>query len=224
MLGTTQAHVLQNRITVAAIVLGLAAIAAALIFYPRGSTEIEALSTALISFVPLLFAFVLSLLALSLFLWAGQLDPKGTATTMPIGLGEIALFIAMAELLEGGLYHLLFDLNEMLTDLPLLLGEKSGAMVSVGELSATLIWGLGLLGGMAWAWLIYILPLRVIFREAFSSRLARFGLTLFFVASLSIVFLSGAQAHRIQATTQGVDPGLWKALGDQALLPLQLLE
>ncbi|MEE8366857.1 MAG: hypothetical protein V3S30_00935, partial [Thermoanaerobaculia bacterium] len=140
------------------------------------------------------------------------------------GLGEIALFVAMAELLEGGLNYLLFELESTLIDLPVLVGESSGALVSVGELSATLIWGLGLLGGMAWAWLIYVLPLRVIFREAFSSRLARFGLTLFFVASLSIVFLSGAQAHRIQATTQGVDPGLWKALGDQALLPLQLLE
>jgi hypothetical protein len=223
MLGTTQAHVLQNRITATGFILGLAALTSGFILNQRGSTEIEVLSTAFISFVPLFLAFVLSLLALSLFLWAGQLDPKGTATTMPVGLGEITLFIAMAQLLEGGLKHLLFELNETLTDIPLLQGGQSGEMVSVGQLSATLTWCLGLLAGCAWVWLIYVLPVRVLFRETFS-RFSRLGLGLFFVVVLGIVLFAGAQAERILASSQGADPGLWAAFSQQALLPLELLE
>ncbi|MEE8367671.1 MAG: hypothetical protein V3S30_05090, partial [Thermoanaerobaculia bacterium] len=87
MLGTTQAPVLQNRITTTGAVLILSALAAGFIFFQRGSTELEALSSVLLSFVPLFLGFMLSLLALSFFLWAGQLDPKGTATILTIGLG-----------------------------------------------------------------------------------------------------------------------------------------
>ena len=222
MLGTTQAQVLQNRIAATGAVMILSALAAAFAFCQRGSTESAVLSSALVATVPLFLGFVLSLLTLSLFLWAGELDLKGTVTVLPLGLGEIALFIAMAQLLEGGLNHLLFGLNETLAALPLLLGEESSEMVSLGQLSATLIWGLGLLGGLVWVWLIYCLPLRVIFREAFYGP-SRIGLTLFFVVVLSTVFFLGAQTHRVQATAQGVDPGLLPALSRQALLPLELL-
>jgi hypothetical protein len=223
MLGTTNAQVTQNRITATGFVLALSALGAAFALEQPGIGELEALWGSLTSLVPLFCSFVLSLIALSLFLWAGQLDPKGTATVLPIGLGEIALFVAMAQLLEGGLGHLLFNFDEGLTRLPVLLEETSGNLVSVGQLSGRLTWGLGFVAGVAWVWLIYCLPIRVIFREAFG-RLARTGLALFFVAALSVAFLLGAQAHRLQETAQGADPGPWKALGHQALLPLEFLE
>ena len=223
MLGTTQAEVTQNRITATGFVLALSALASTFALEQQGSRELEALFSSLTSFVPLFLAFVLSLFALSLFLWAGQLDPKGTATVLPVGLGEIALFVAMAQLIAGGLGQLLFKFDENLTQVPLLLGEGSGEMVSVGQLSGTLTWGLGLVGGITWVWLIYCLPLRVVFREAFG-RLARFGLALFFIVVLGVSFGLGGQAHRVQKAAQGADPGLLKAIGDQALLPLRFLE
>ncbi len=177
----------------------------------------------LTSFVPIILGFSLALSSLMLFLLSQRLDPVGLCEIWTFSIGELLMYLALAQTLSGGLSNFVTAVAAVLSQVPRTAGLDPAAAGEIQGLATGLYFSLQAACGLIWGGLVYVAPAVFVYRIPLRRDRKWVLLTGYALALLSVFWIS-AYPYQIKARTAGKSttltyffarqfwqPSLWRA-------------
>ncbi len=213
----------RSRISILSITLALYLFAIGV--YISLARDIEALPVwvFLTSFVPIILGFSLALSSLMLFLLSQRLDSASACEIWTFSIGELLMYLALAQTLSGGLSNFVTSIAAALTHVPRMAQLGPAAAGEIQGLATWLYFSLQAAIGLIWGLLVYVAPVIFVYRIPLRRDRKWVLLTGYALALLSVFWIS-AYPYQIKARTAGKSttltyffarqfwqPSLWRA-------------
>ncbi len=177
----------------------------------------------LTSFVPIILGFSLALSSVMLFLLSQRLDSTGFCEIWTFSIGELLMYLALAQTLSGGLSNFVTSIGAALTHVPRMAQLGPAAAGEIQGLATGLYLSLQAACGLIWGLLVYAAPAVFVYRIPLR-RDRKWVLLAGYALALLSVFWISAYPYQIKARTAGKSttltyffarqfwqPSLWRA-------------
>jgi len=177
----------------------------------------------LTSFVPIVLGFSLALSSLMLFLVSQRLDSSGICEIWAFSVGELLMYLALAQTLSGALSNFVTAIAAVLSHVPRMAQLDPATAGEIRGLATGLYFSLQAAAGVIWGLLVYAAPAVFVYRIPIRRDRKWVLLTGYALALLSVFWIS-AYPYQIKARTAGRSttmtyffarqfwqPSLWRA-------------
>ena len=144
----------------------------------------------LTSFVPIILGFSLALSSLMLFLLSQRLDSTSCCEIWTFSIGELLMYLALAQTLSGSLSNLVTAVAAALSHLPRTAQLGPAAAGEIRGLATGLYFSLQAACGLIWGLLVYAAPAVFVYRIPLRRDRKWVLLTGYVIALLSVFWIS----------------------------------
>lgn len=157
------------------------------------------------SFAQIATAFTLAMAALLLVTIAQRLDPEGSVNPWWFSIGELLMYLALAQTLSAALQLFVGSFVLMVRDIPLYLAGSPKLASEAEKAALRLTAGIQLLSALVWAVVIYVAPAVFLVKNPLPRR-RKLQLLAGYAVMLAMVFWISSTAYFVHARARGESP------------------
>ncbi len=212
-------NVTRARITVLGFALALCLFASSTLLSIGQAYRFSAVWVFLPSFVALSLGFSLTLVAMLLFVNALRLDSGGAGRIWPFSFGELLMYLALSQVLAGGIQYLATGLMFVFHNVPQRTGLDPEQIELLMPLAEQLTFWLTLCAGMGWLATMYAAPVYFVIRNPLPWN-RKWLLAVTYLVLLIVVSWISAIPYQLHARAAGKQENLAAHFAGQFAQPL----